>query len=420
MSLDELDFDFLEFNSRKQIVFGADRTHKHFIKIEITKNPKKQQDIKGEYAIIEHLNNQNSQTCPRAHEMGVISKESLLPFFEGHDKKIVEENASEEFYYIIQDYVPDDPGHTLADLFLSMLEQKSLGVYQGDIKPANIRYDATRKICNIIDYDQATPLTQKQIELDNLSFLQFCSQHDKDRYGIGNWLRHFPEYRSADVENLFDIGGSFNLGQTEVFKTQVTTNSDSGFYHTIRERDIFIEGSRTLETRAAVLDNLSFEQGERVLDVGCNAGLLTTYLHDRGCESIGVDRDPHIIIAAKIVANILRKNIVYGYLDMDTIQELPECDTMMLFSVLHHTRDFKNNAKKVSTACKRIILETRLNEHGAQPISGTREWERTNKLQFPDLQQLTDFYEQAFEGFEFKNNLGLVDKHRYILEFVKL
>ena len=420
MQIGDFTFEDFELNARKQVLGSRDTTGKYFVKIEIIHNPNKAQTLAQEYNIIKHLNNAGSLSCPTAHSFGSVETHALVEVLPDEVSRVVTSANTERLDYIIQDFVPDDDGYSLADLYLSMLEQKSLGIYQGDLKPANLRYSDEHKICYIIDYDQATTLTEEQCEMDNYDFLQFCSSHDKERYGIGNWLRHFEKtgWGAKDVSAIFDQNGSFDLGNTTIFQTQVTTNSDTGFYHTIRERDIFIEGSRAVDTRAALLDNLSFAEGERVLDVGCNAGLLSMYLHDRGCQPIGVDRDHHIIWAAKMVANIVRKPIQYAYMDIDHIQELPECDTIMLFSVLHHTKDFMKNAAKVSAACSRIILETRLRENGAQPTADGA-WERTNSLQFNTLEELTNFYEGVFPGFQFKTNLGLATKRRYILEFVK-
>ena len=81
--------------------------------------------------------------------------------------------------------------------------------------------------------------------------------------------------------------------------------------------------------------------GKSVLDVGCNMGLLSHYLHDKGCKVTGIDMDEKVITGAKMVANILGKDIDFKYLDLDHAKIEEEYDTVCLFSVIHHVANFK-------------------------------------------------------------------------------
>lgn len=411
---ENLTFESFEFNSRKEVIIGIDTTNKFLMKIQIIRNPNKAKNIQQEYEVIKHLNEQGSQTCPIAHEFGVIKKSEILSKLS--ESSLLDTIAEDEFQYIIQDFIPDNGAYSLADIIFTLIEQKKLGVYQGDIKPANIRFDSDKSICCFIDYDQSILLDKKQISSNNTNFLNFCSEYDKIKYGFGDWLRHFLEYTSDDIGPLFH-NNSFNLEKTTVFKTQNTTNTLTGIYHSIDEKDIFIKGFRTMDTRTNLLNNVEFKPGEKVLDMGCNSGLLSWYLQERGCNTTGVDSDPYIIFASKMVSNILGKNIEYKYLDLDETPQLDKFDTIMLFSVLHHTKHIPLNAKKVSNACSRIILETRLTESGKQPIGG--QWLHTSNWSFSNVQQLVSYCERIFDGFKLKGNLGIGDKNRYILEFVK-
>jgi 2-polyprenyl-3-methyl-5-hydroxy-6-metoxy-1,4-benzoquinol methylase len=409
--LKELKFESFRFNDRKQVVISEDTTGKYFIKIEISTNPNKALDLNGEHKIMKKLNKLDCKTCPIAYEFGKIKREDIKL---KQDAELLGEEKS--FNYIIQQYVPSDTGYGIADVLLSMIEQKKLGVYQGDIKPANIRFDAKTAVCYIIDYDQAVTLKKKEREMSNEKFLDFCTNYDKERYGIGNWTRHFSDINEEDARECFK-NGSLDLQKTTIFNTQKTTNSVSGIYHTIDEADIHICGSRTLDTRSELLDSIDFKEGEKVLDVGCNSGLLSMYLHDRGCEVTGVDNDPHIVLASKIASNILQKDINYFHLDLDEAEDLEDYDTIMLFSVFHHTRNLSDNAKKVAEACKRIVIETRLVEQGKQPEG--EEWVKTSNWAFNSVEQLITYCENTFTDFKFSKNLGQADKSRYILEFTK-
>ena len=201
-------------------------------------------------------------------------------------------------------------------------------------------------------------------------------------------------------------------------KNQKTTNSETGIYHTIESKDVFTDGSRKIDIRGKLLDTIKFEKGEKVLDIGCNTGLLCQYLYDRGCDITGIDNDKRIVIAAKIIANILKKKINYYHVDIDQTDEIEDCDTIMLFSVFHHTRNVVKNAQKIANACNRIIIETKLIEHGAQPHKGY--WARTSSWNFQSWDEFYKYCERIFPGFKFEKNLGLGSKKRNICVFVKI
>jgi SAM-dependent methyltransferase len=415
-SLENLNFESLELNSRKQIAFGVDSSGQYFIKVEIESNPGKEKNLDEEYVVIKDLNSKGCQSCPTAHELGSITKESVLSKLNADDSDSVVQNSNDSFRYMIQDYVPHSDKVRFADIVFSILEQKSLGVYQGDIKPANLRFNRENSVCYIIDYDQAIELNEETRSLPNLKFFEFCSEHDKSKFGIGNWLRHFNNYNDHSLANVFR-DGSFELGQTTIFNKQKTTNSVTGFYHSMNTPQLFIEGSRTLDVRAEALDKLQFKKGETVLDVGCNAGLLCEYLHDRGCLASGFDNDSRITVAAKMVYNILGKDINFFHLDLDEAEEISNYDTVMLFSVLHHTRNVRENAIKIAEKSNRIILESKLIEIGKQPYGD--DWVETSGWKVRNVEELVLLAEELFPGFKLRENLGQVDKHRYMLEFVK-
>lgn len=407
---DNLKFNDFTLSERQDVVTSIDTTGSYIIKIEVFNNSKKSRDIEGEYEIMRHLNERGSQTCPKVYEFGEIQKTDLPSL------DLLVNTGQARYRYIIQEFVVSMGNYNLSDVLLTLIEQKKLGVYQGDVKPKNIRFNPKTGVCVFIDYDQAEFLDDRVASMSNSEFLRYCDDHDRARYGFGNWLRHFPNINNEYASTFF-VNDSLNLGYASVFKLQRTTNTTTGIYHTIKSKDVFIEGARSVDKRAEILDQVSFENSERVLDVGCNAGLLSEYLHDRGCRVTGVDNDPHIVVAAKIIANILGKNINYAHVDLDNVQELGSFDTIMLFSVFHHTRNPIENAKKIVNSCKRIIIETRLVENGKQPTND--QWIDTTNWKFQSLQELVAYLENTFLGFKFTRNLGFADKNRYILELIK-
>ena len=408
-----------QYNGRRHTLIGEDLEEGVFYKVEVEHNPNKNYDIKGEYEILLHLNDKKCRSAPLVYYLGTISKEDLLSKMELEEEKEYIRNLNkEEFNFIAQQYVPHEEGYTLADVIFSIIEQKSLSVYHGDIKPANIRYNPNAGICMFVDYDQSIMLSKEGEDSDILPFIDFCDDYDKEKYDHGDWLRHFSNFDKKDIPQYFNDEGAFNLAETSIYKNQCTTNAQGGVYHTISHKDIFANGVRTMEERSKLLDKVEFSKDERVLDIGCNSGLLSFYLHSRGCRVTGVDNDKFIPIAAKMVANIIgAEGIQFFQLDLDEKRNLLHYDTVMLFSVLHHTKDPKGNARKIAEKCNRIIIESRLTENGKQPSGGV--WHNTSRWEFESLEKLTSFYEEIFPGFRLKSNLGKADKNRYLLEFVK-
>jgi glycosyltransferase involved in cell wall biosynthesis len=146
-------------------------------------------------------------------------------------------------------------------------------------------------------------------------------------------------------------------------------------------------------------------------------GLLSHYLYDRGCRITGVDMDPKIVIGAKMAANILGKDISFEHLDVDNGPITENYDTICLFSVIHHVKNFSRVTENIAQKCSRIILECGLKEHGSKPVGG--EWTKTSGWEFASLEQLTDYLEKVFTGFKFRNYYGSVDRNRHIIALVK-
>jgi SAM-dependent methyltransferase len=285
----------------------------------------------------------------------------------------------------------------------------------------NCRLDGATGVCHLVDYDQAERLDETTRRLGAKEFFEYCDQlivKKFGRWGFKHFLQYFPNIDpQTDLARLFE-NGAFNLASTHLFTNQITTAAKAGIYHTIDEKEFFIRGERSLDSRRERLDQLTFSAEERVLDIGCSSGIISTYLARRGCRVTGVDLDAEIILGCKILANILGTGNSYLYHDLDQGPVPGDFDTVILFSVIHHTKNLKQNAQAIAAQCRRIIIECRLVEGGLKPTTDGR-WQHTSNWRFQTTEEMVSFLEQLFPGFKLARNLGQGDRDRYMLELVK-
>jgi 2-polyprenyl-3-methyl-5-hydroxy-6-metoxy-1,4-benzoquinol methylase len=267
--------------------------------------------------------------------------------------------------------------------------------------------------------------------MNTKQFLRWCDQVEAERYsGQNTWLRHFRQEARHQLSASM-AGDALDLAKTSICRRQATSNVKNGIYHDIFTPIVIVEGSRTMKGRQPILDNLDFFPGERILDIGCNLGIISHYLYDRDCNVIGCDMDVPIVNLARIISHIFypspqpnppsRGGLAFIHLDLDDVVELPEMDTICLFSVIHHTHDMEENGKKIARACKRIILECRLVENGKKPVRklGGIVWEETSRFNFRTETELKAYLPALFPGFTSIVNRGNVDKGRSIYELTR-
>ena len=402
-------------------IIGRSVDGKHFLKIEVRHNPLKKLTLEGERQIIEDLNRQHCVTCPTLAYYGALPHPALERCLALPNRAILTAVAESSYRYIIQQFVPATAAPTLGDILLALLEQKALGVFHADLRPENCRMDNATGVCYLIDYDQAERLDDTTRNLDNPEFFAWCDELVRDKYRQWNFqhfLHYFPNVDRARAFAILFRNGSFNLGSTRLFTNQITTAAKAGVYHTIREKAVFIDGERALDARRGYLDAIPFFPGERVLDVGCSSGIVTTYLTRRGCKVTGIDLDPEIVLGCRILAHILGNDTTFLHHDLDSGPVPGEFDTVVLFSVIHHTKNMQANAIQLARQSHRILIECRLLEGGLKP-SRDNGWQMTSGWNFATVDDMVAGLEQLFPGFHLYKNYGQGDRDRYMLELKK-
>ena len=423
LSLDGIQFNELTLHgdANGASLIGVSTDGKSFLKLELRHNAFKKHTLDGERQIIEALNRANCVTCPRLISHGVVERSALEACLEPRGLEALGGTTAGSFTYLIEEYVPATETPSLGDILLAVLEQKALGVFHADLRPENCRMDKETGLCRLIDYDQAEPLDEATRKLGNLAFFDWCNTLVQEKYRRWNF-KHFLNYFPAldlkrDFEGLFR-DGALNLATTRLFTNQITTAAKAAIYHTIRETDVYIDGERSLDSRRGYLDEIAFAPGERVLDVGCSSGIVSTYVARRGCKVTGIDLDPKIIRGCNVLAHITGTDATFLYHDLDSGPVPGTFDTVLLFSVIHHTKNLRDNARALTRQCRRIIIECRLVEGGMKPTGGGG-WQNTSGWNFASFADMVTGLEALFPGFKLAKTLGKGDRERYMLELVK-
>ncbi|MCP4328326.1 MAG: tetratricopeptide repeat protein [Alphaproteobacteria bacterium] len=394
----------------------SDQQGRFFLKAQLFQDPNKSNSMAEEAKIFEHLNETGAVTCPRLHHRGSMPLSQIHQMMGGSISATDGTPINDPCPFLILQFIPEARAVRLVDLLLAIIEQKNLGVYHGDPKPEHCRFDPATDILYLVDYDQAELLDEDTRSLNNLDFLHWCNEYARRKYELASMFHYFPGIDLDHHALALFRDGALDIGGSSLLQGQQTTLGQSGVYHRIAETDVVADGERDLEARRPLLDTIPFRDGERVLDVGCNTGLLSRYLFDRGCRVTGIELDTHAVNAARIISNIAHKPIEFRALDLDKSPIPGSFDTIMLFSVLHHTQDPPGNAKKLAAACRRFIIECRLVETGAKPIGDA--WHTTSKWQFGTVEEMSAFLETLFPGFRLSRNYGQGDRGRYVLEFL--
>lgn len=419
-------FDVAKLEGADLLVSGVARSDdgQRVIKVEFIPHFRKKNDLQREIDIIAELNSAGCVSAPQLLSEGELPLDLMRQALPVELASHLDSAGVSTFRYMIIAYVKSANKVPLADILVSVLEQKSLGIYHGDVKPANMRFDEGRGVCVLIDYDQAMQLSTDVKNLNAEHYLKWCDDQDKSSYpaGSGTWRRHFNGLsHRLHVAPLIKCG-AFNLAQTTPYKRQATTNTKAGVYHTIKHSVVYADGVRDLRDRSAVLNQVGFSEGETVLDVGCNAGLLVHYLAGRGCRPTGIELDPSIVVSAQMVANIIGVHAIFLSQDLDEVVALESFDTVCLFSVIHHTSKLEENGRKIAAACKRILIECRLVEQGKKPrvdANGKVRWIETSVWSYPNEGALFIGLSKLFPGFSVVRKVGQSDKNRMLLELKK-
>ena len=350
----------------------------HVIKTELKSNPQKRNSLEKEESILRELAERQCPCIPAIIDSGTDAQGNR---------------------FLVTEMIRQEAGLSLPDLWLSYLAVRGCGWEHGDL----MRRHAidNNALTYLIDFDQAFPASD-----------------------LPSWKDGFVD---ADLHPRLSAidGRPFCLADTRLAGRGVSTMGSGGIYHSISEsiggQEVFIHGERSATSRFQILDRIDFT-GERVVDFGCNTGLITRYLaRESGAAEVrGIERcEPHAILGQLLncALGLKKCRIVAGEIAPSAVPS-NDYHTALLFSVVHHAEDLRKVSETVTGAgFKRLLIETKPQEVG---YSFTPEgWNRSGGWNLHSWEALHAHLEAIFPGFRFNRNYGESDRGRRIIEMVR-
>lgn len=221
------------------------------------------------------------------------------------------------------------------------------GIAHNDLKPDNILVDDAS--VTLLDFDQASTGSIGMALASNFAprsrgdvgrfgslpaialFLairtmpRLAAPHKKVRAALRstrNALRRkeslhsiWPNAEALNSERLRDLAVAWRMGAASSASSPGTTIA----YYSLEFDGVRFPGERNWEQRWSYLRDATRYSGKRVLELGCNLGLLSTWvLHSAGADAVlGVDHNPDIVAAARRVAAVYDVVPRFAVIDFD-------------------------------------------------------------------------------------------------------
>ncbi len=217
------------------------------------------------------------------------------------------------------------------------------GVSHNDVRPENVIIKADGS-CFLIDFDQASTTNAVFAILGNLLGLSF-ERNTMKHSVVKSLLKKLLPNKILDVIRYYRTGVSYSAIQKMpacppdasenlrlVYEAWCDGKSSDAnapgqqmAYYQFEFEDFLLPGERPWDSRWRTLSTILDYRGKRVLELGCNMGLLSAHLKKESgaLEVLGVDYDPLILESAKKVSKALGVSCNFRKVnfDLDTAWE---------------------------------------------------------------------------------------------------
>jgi tRNA A-37 threonylcarbamoyl transferase component Bud32/2-polyprenyl-3-methyl-5-hydroxy-6-metoxy-1,4-benzoquinol methylase len=264
----------------------------------------------------------------------------------------------------------------LKELSKILYKLSKYGISHNDIVPENILISNDFKI-SLIDFDQATEtkfltallrqFTGIKIGVSKVNFSMITIIKDflrkkfpKTYYQIKKTAgREVPEINPLPVLNE-DASAELKK-MLKAWKIAQKSNASSPgipiAYYALEYNGVHFPGERPWSKRWIELKNISDYSGKTIIELGCNMGLLSTFLmKEFGAKKcIGVDHDEKILESARIIAEVFDVTPVFKVVDFDSSKNWEDdllsykADIVFALNVLNWVQDKKRFLKFLSS-----------------------------------------------------------------------
>ena len=247
------------------------------------------------------------------------------------------------------------------------------GVAHNDFDPSNILLDENGSI-SLIDFDQATISSQfvamvraflgvpthDALVMTSVFYLLRLKVNSTLRKmlpdGVFNFLRgvkksftrakhsrQLPMLDDAATEQQRILLQAWRIAQ----RSDANAPGDGVAYYEISDGIYVFPGERPWSERWEVLKQTADFRNRRVLELGCNMGLLSTWLlkHSNAAYSMAIDHDAEIIESARLVAKAMDVTVDFDVADFDSDEPWEDrllaskADIVFALNVLNWVKD---------------------------------------------------------------------------------
>ena len=146
-----------------------------------------------------------------------------------------------------------------------------------------------------------------------------------------------PREEVGDLDKLWSCAAS----------SDASSPGDAVGYYSVAFGDKVMRGERSWEPRWQAISRAIDFRGKRLLELGCNLGLLSCYAYNAGAspQGVGVDHHQSIIEAARDFAKMARVPVSYSVIDFDLDErweaqiQVDQFDVVSALSVSHWLSD---------------------------------------------------------------------------------
>lgn len=266
----------------------------------------------------------------------------------------------------------------VATLFRTLVALSWRGVSHNDIKVENVLVSDDRTRVWLIDFDQATVGHQPwRALIRNLIGSQFFRNEVVVHGSLRTLIRSLRRRRTLAAQRRLP---SIQLARTAQQQTlyrawELAQSSDANApgdrvaYYELNVDGLVLPGERSWEDRWRVLRTITPFKDKRVLELGCNMGLLSVYVKRfEDADSVwGVDHDPLILECAALVARAYgvegRWSCVDLARDAEAVAELIDykADVITCLNVWHWVSE-RTLLRKLLASASEVIFEGHASE----------------------------------------------------------